>query len=207
MITGVSNQRRLAAVADAELTGHLNDQDLDAVVETLRLTTNSPMVVVNIVGVGLQTYAAEVGVGSACTMVPDALSFCAEVVNTGLELTVEDAAMHAIYSKNPLVLSGAVRSYAGVPLVDRDVVLGSVALFDVKARVFTPVALTVLRLQAQLAGSVLALRRAARTDALTGLPNRALCLDRLATAIARLERRPGVVCVMYLDISPFNTFA
>jgi PleD family two-component response regulator len=55
-----------------------------------------------------------------------------------------------------------------------------------------------------LAGTVLALRRSARTDALTGLPNRALYGDRLAGALARLERNGGMVCVMYLDIDDFK---
>lgn len=204
VITGVRDPRRLKAVADADLAAHLGDPDLDAVVATLRLACDSPIVVVNIVGADQQTYAAEVGVGSPCTSVPDALSFCAGVVDTGRPMTVSDAAAHAVYSQNPMVLDGVVGAYAGVPLVDNGTVLGSVAIFDDHARVFSADVLDILRHQGKLAGSVLALRRSAGLDALTGLPNRALYGDRLAGALARLERNGGMVCVMYLDIDDFK---
>jgi diguanylate cyclase (GGDEF)-like protein len=203
-VTGVRDPRRLKAVADADLHGHMGDPDLDAVVATLWLASQSPIVVVNIVEEDRQTYAAEVGVGSPCTFVTDAVSFCAEVVETGRELIVSDAAAHAVYAQNPMVVGGAVAAYAGVPLVDNGVVLGSVAIFDDHARAFSPDVLDILRHQARLAGSVLALRRSARTDALTGLPNRALYGDRLAGAFTRLGRHGGLVCVMYLDLDDFK---
>lgn len=205
VITGVRDPRRLKAVADADLVGHLGDSDLDAVVATLRIACESSSVVVNIVGADQQTYAAEFGVGAPCTTVPDTLSFCAEVVNTGQAMTVSDAAAHAVYSQNPMVLGGAIGAYAGVPLVDNGIVLGSVAIFDDHAREFSEDVLAILRHQGKLAGSVLALRRSARMDSLTGLPNRTLYGDRLAGALARLERNGGMVCVMYLDIDDFKT--
>lgn len=126
-ITGVRDPRRLKAVADADLHGHMGDPDLDAVVATLRLASQSPIVVVNIVGPDLQTYASEVGVRAPSTSVPDVLSFCAEVVETGRELTVSDASAHPVFAKNPLVVDGVIGAYAGVPLIDDGVVLGSVA--------------------------------------------------------------------------------
>jgi diguanylate cyclase (GGDEF)-like protein len=204
-ITGVRDARRLRAVAEADLPGHLGDPDLDAVVETLRLASGSPIAVVNIVTADVQTYPAEVGVGAACTSVPDALSFCAEVVDTGKPLLVTDAASHPVYSRNPLVLQGTVGAYAGVPLIDQGVVLGSVSIFDSGAREFPPDVLSILGYQAGLAASVLALRRSARTDGLTGLPNRALFGDRLDRALTRLDRHPGMICVMYVDIDNFKS--
>ena len=41
-------------------------------------------------------------------------------------------------------------------------------------------------------------------DPLTGLPNRTLFLDRLARALARLERHPGLVGVFFLDLDGFK---
>ena len=41
-------------------------------------------------------------------------------------------------------------------------------------------------------------------DMLTGLPNRALFLDRLGMALARARRRPGSVAVLFLDIDRFQ---
>ncbi len=42
-------------------------------------------------------------------------------------------------------------------------------------------------------------------DHLTGLPNRALFLDRLAHALARLSRQPGLVAVVFLDLDGFKS--
>lgn len=44
----------------------------------------------------------------------------------------------------------------------------------------------------------------ALTDSLTGLPNRALLRDRLDTAVARLDRNPGLAAVMMLDLDRFK---
>jgi diguanylate cyclase (GGDEF)-like protein/PAS domain S-box-containing protein len=41
-------------------------------------------------------------------------------------------------------------------------------------------------------------------DGLTGLPNRALFLDRLGLALSRLERRPGLAAVFFLDLDHFK---
>jgi diguanylate cyclase (GGDEF)-like protein len=203
-IGGVTDARRLSAVVRAELRGHLDDADLDAVVGTLRIACGVPIAVVNIVTHDLQTYPAEVGVGAPCTAVPDELSFCAEVVDTRAPLSVPDARAHPVYSENPLVRAGQVGAYAGVPLIDDGVVLGSVAIFDREAREFTPEELELLDYQARLAASVLALRRSARTDVLTGLPNRAVLGERLAQAIDRLARHPGYAAVLYLDLDGFK---
>ena len=203
-ITGVRNTLRLRAVAEADLDGHLGDQGLDAVVATLQVACGVPIAVVNIVTVDLQTYPAEVGVGASCTAVPDQFSFCAHVVERGSPLTVVDAATHPVFSQNPLVLAGAIGAYAGEPLLDNGFVIGAVSIFDSKAREFTAAELEILRHQALLASTVLALRRSARTDVLTGLPNRGLFLDRLTRALGRLERHRGALAVMFLDIDDFK---
>jgi diguanylate cyclase (GGDEF)-like protein len=41
-------------------------------------------------------------------------------------------------------------------------------------------------------------------DPLTGLPNRVLFQDRLALSLARLERQPGTIAVMFVDVDHFK---
>jgi len=48
------------------------------------------------------------------------------------------------------------------------------------------------------------LARQATHDSLTGLPNRALFLDRLRHSLARLPRNPGAVAVLFLDLDRFK---
>lgn len=201
---GLRDPSRLAAVARAELEGHLGDPALNAIVATLRIGCRVPIAVVNVVSQDLQIYPAEVGVGAPCTTVPDDLSFCAAVVETRGPVMVSDAATHPTYSGNPLVRAGVVGSYAGFPLVDEGHVLGSVSIFDSRARVFTMDELGLLAHQARLASAVLALRRSVRTDALTGVPNRRSLLDRVRVALARAERQRDQVAVMHVDIDGFR---
>ncbi|MCC5947998.1 MAG: sensor domain-containing diguanylate cyclase [Nitriliruptoraceae bacterium] len=203
-VVGVSDPARLAAVSASELEGHAGDRDLDAVVATLQLGCDVPIAIINTVRPDLQTYVAEIGVGAPCTEVADQVAFCAEVVDTGAALTVADAGSHPVFRDNPLVASGVIGAYAGVPLIDDGVVLGTVAMFDAGPRVFTAGELELLGHQAQLASSVLALRRATRTDALTGLPNRALFDDRLVQAVARLDRHDALIALLFLDLDGFK---
>jgi diguanylate cyclase (GGDEF)-like protein len=47
-------------------------------------------------------------------------------------------------------------------------------------------------------------RHAALHDALTGLPNRALILDHLGLALARSQRQPSLVAVLFVDLGRFK---
>ena len=205
LITHVGDSRRLDVVSGAALHGHLGDTDLDAVVATLAIAIRVPMAVINVVTSNRQTYVSEIGLGVAFTTVEDRLSFCAQVVETGRALAIADSASHRTYAENPLVLSGHVGAYAGEPLVDSGYVIGSVAIFDETPRDFSEDDLAILRHQTRLASAVLALRRAARADSLTGLPNRELLMDRLSHALAQSERQGRRVGVFFVDVDDFKS--
>ncbi|WP_081901194.1 sensor domain-containing protein [Ferrimicrobium acidiphilum] len=204
LVTGVENVERLNGVDNLQLSGHLGDKDFDAIVASLGIGCHVPIAVVNIVTPGKQTYAAEIGVGESSTSVPDEESFCAEVVNTGRSLVVADAATHRVYRANPLVRDHVVAAYAGEPLVDNGIVIGSVAIFDSQPREFTSDELSLLRHLAQLASAVLGLRRAAMTDSLTGLPNRAWCVEYIQRAVAQLLGTGQLLAVLFVDLDGFK---
>lgn len=200
LVTGVADRQRLAEIARLALDAHLADPGLDAVVETVVDALAVPMAAVNIVTPNLQTYAAEIGIGVPCTAVPDDLSFCAEVVQTGRPLIVPDAAVHPVYGRNPLVAAGRIGAYAGFPLVHRGVVLGSVCVFHDRPRDFSPSELRIVAAQARLAGAVLTLRNAATHDPLTRLANRARGAE---FAVQALARPP--VSVLFADLDDFKS--
>ncbi len=205
--SGLASPRRLATVAALDLRGHLADSHLDAVVSTLALACRVPMAVVNIATPGLQTYPAEVGIGSACTEVPDRLSFCSEVVETGLAMCVIDARQHPRYAENPVVRSGAVVAYAGHPVFHDGQVVGVLALFDDEPRIFSDEDLALLRHQAHLVEAILTLRAAAAWDAATRLARRPLLVDRLNRALGRawkLNRRVGLVVLDVNGMAELN---
>ena len=198
VVTGVREPARLAAVADLDLRGHVGDPDLDGIVETLTAALDVPIAVVNLVTPDLQTYPAEIGVGAPCTRVPDGLSFCAEVVETGQPVHVADARTHPRYRDNPLVQQGVITSYAGFPLVHRGAVIGAVSVFDEVARTLTGRELRVLAAQARLAATVLMLRWTASHDPLTGLANR----RRVAQRVPALVDQPAAL--LFLDVDDFK---
>lgn len=66
------------------------------------------------------------------------------------------------------------------------------------------VGLLVLALRTRIQALVRELRLAARTDGLTGLPNRRAFDERLASELARLERSGEVVSLLVLDLDHFK---
>lgn len=65
-------------------------------------------------------------------------------------------------------------------------------------------AVTCLQLQREIREANAALARAAVHDALTGLPNRALFLDRLQQALARAQRTRAQIAVLFIDLDNFK---
>lgn len=204
----VSGAARLALISRLDLHGHLGDPQLDAIVDTLAAGCRVPMAVISVVTPDRQTYPAEIGVGAGCTEVPDLLSFCAEVVMTGRGLQVADSLRHPVYADNPFVLAGAVRAYAGEPLIFEGCVIGAVSLSDPAVRTFDEQELIVLRAQARLASAAIAWRAAAAWDRLTGLALRPLLLDRTTHAMAdvsRLGTSAGRTAMLVLNVAGMTT--
>lgn len=102
--------------------------------------------------------------------------------------------------------------WLGVPLVSQDGVMGALVVQahapgvrytaedrDLLQFVSTQIASAIERKQAETQ-----LRYMACHDALTGLPNRALFLDRLETALRRARRSGEQLALLYLDLDDFK---
>jgi diguanylate cyclase (GGDEF)-like protein/PAS domain S-box-containing protein len=140
-------------------------------------------------------------------------TLCGHVIKEGraLLLTPESLA-----SLPPALHADAGRSspcWLGVPLVSRkEGTIGAIIVTSLPGpRQFGQNALELLHFVADQVGTAIErvrmqeqLQHMARHDALTGLPNRQLFLDRLDAALARAVRSGGGFALLYLDLDGFK---
>ncbi|MGZ4327772.1 MAG: sensor domain-containing protein [Solirubrobacteraceae bacterium] len=98
-----------------------------------------------------------------------------------------------------------------IPIVGSDGVLGVLEFFNRIHRPIDDGSLRTLTIASAQLGQFLERKRAEQAlayqalhDPLTGLPNRALFLDRLQISLANSRRRRGTVAVLFLDIDNFT---
>ena len=136
-------------------------------------------------------------------------SFCAHTIMTPERpLVVGDLTVDERFSSNRLVSEGDCRAYLGVPLVDAEgYALGSLCVIDDKTRSFDQTTVDTLTTLARAVVTNFELRRAltkangaARTDALTGLPNRRIAMQ----AIDTMSRADTPFTAIAIDLDLFK---
>jgi len=116
------------------------------------------------------------------------------------------------YPKEIFLKQIGAKSYAGVPFFNSAMqVMGHLVVFDRRPMLDKERTISILRVFAARAGAELERQRAEETiknmayhDALTGLPNRILLVDRLSLALAHAHRVKKRLAVMFLDFDHFK---
>lgn len=130
---------------------------------------------------------------------------------SGVPVIVTDARTEARIDLHNLSRAFGVRSALGVPIWTGDRYFGVLAAYTTEPQTFNPDEISFAEGVAHVLGAAVArseaevaMQRQALHDALTGLPNRILLLDRIGLSLGRMcrERRP--MAVMFLDIDRFK---
>ncbi|GAB3537874.1 GGDEF domain-containing protein [Noviherbaspirillum agri] len=139
-----------------------------------------------------------------------ARKICAEVMQTGLPILVNGE--HGSSLPPNAAMHEASDSWLVVPMISQSETLGAVILRSYPGTAYRQKDKELMQFVAtQLAAALdrrrlnAELLRAARHDELTGLPNRRLFYDRLASALARTRRHHSRAAVLYIDVDDFKT--
>jgi GAF domain-containing protein len=149
-----------AAVADPdrllslEATGLLDsprEQVYDRITRAAADALDAPFSAVSLIDRDRQYFKSTVGMGDE-RQTPLDQSICQYAVADRAPLLLEDARSDPIFKNHPVVRSGAVVAYLGIPLMDQNGhAVGTLCVFDNKPRLWGPGHVQVLSDLAQLA--------------------------------------------------------
>ena len=218
--------RRLAALRRYDILDTPHERAFDDLAAVAAGVCAAPVALVSLVDEARQWFKAAVGIDLAETCRGD--SFCDHAIRRPGLTVVPDARLDPRFAANPFVTGPPnIRFYAGAPLIDPDgFALGTLCVIDTAPREMSDLQRSTLAALARQAVDQLLLRKTAADlrrqidrraaaerrvrhqslhDALTGLPNRLLFLDRLDACLARSRREPGHhFAVLFLDLDRFK---
>jgi len=198
--------QRLMDVADASVFDKVTEDLLGAFVRVASDLVGTPISGVSLVGEHQQFFKSIKGLTAG--VVPRREAFCSHAIARPDEvMVVSDLAADPRFRDNPLVSGDpGLRFYAGAPLTgSRGLPVGTLCVMDSEPRTVTPVMMQRLQDLALGVSAALSLRqaarevhRAARTDSLTGLSNRAAFEEALADA------EPRNLGLLMIDLDGFK---
>jgi tRNA A-37 threonylcarbamoyl transferase component Bud32 len=163
-MNGTSEDDRLAAVHRYGVLDTPPDEAFDRITRIAGRMLDSPISFVSIVDEDRVFHKARLGVDIA--EVPRADSLCPITVDVGVPWYVADISVDERTKDNALLAQHGVRAYAAAPMVTEDGhTIGSLCVYDVRPRTFTPEDLEDLNELAAVAMHELELRLAARRAA------------------------------------------
>lgn len=145
---------RQRAIDEKGIRTATNDPELVAIASLAARAVDAPIGLVTLVDAQQQVFLGQWGLPPdlAAAGTPRAWSLCQYAVESDAPLVIDDAQAHPTLSTNPLVKSGFVRSYAGVPVELPEIgPVGTVCVISDRPRSFDEGHLAALRLAARVA--------------------------------------------------------
>lgn len=215
-----NESQRLEALYQYQILDTISENCFDDLTYLAAQICQTPIALVSLVDAERQWFKSKVGL--AVIQTHRALAFCTHAILQPDELLViPDALNDERFANNALVNSEPhIRFYAGAPLITPDgYALGTLCVIDTVPRqlsiqqqqtllVLARQVVTQLELRRNLSKLKLAeaqLTHDAFYDKLTGLPNRALFMDRLGQVIERAKQNEKLLfTVLFLNLDRFK---
>jgi hypothetical protein len=137
----VADPDRLAALRETGLLDSPVEAVYDRITRAAADALDAPFAVVSLVDAERQFYKSGVGVGDLSDPqnreTPLDESICQYAVAERTPLVLEDARADPVFKNHPVVRSGAIAAYLGIPLVDHEGhAIGTLCVFDDKPRLW-----------------------------------------------------------------------
>jgi hypothetical protein len=151
----ISDPDRLRSLHSTGLLDSPREEIYDRITRAAADALDVPFAAVSLIDADRQFFKSSVGMGDMSvkeSQTPIGQSICQYAVADRTPLILEDARRDPIFAKHPVVRSGAVIAYLGIPLIDQDGhAIGTLCVFDSKPRLWGPGHIQVLSDLAQLA--------------------------------------------------------
>jgi diguanylate cyclase (GGDEF)-like protein len=133
------------------------------------------------------------------------------VLSVAMPVVVEDFTTETRFTVSALVREHPIRSGVDVPIIGVGGAYGILGVYSKAQRLFTPDQVSYLQSLVNTLATAMDRKRAedrltqlAQFDALTGLPNRSLFLDRFDQTLAAGERNQWRIGVLFIDLDHFK---
>lgn len=156
VMAAISDPDRLRALHATGLLDSAPEEGYDRITQAAADALDTPFAAISLVDVDRNYFKSAIGMVDmsvpANRQAPLDQSICKYTMADGTPLVLEDARSDPVFQKHPVVRSGAVVAYLGIPLIDRGGhAIGTLCVFDDKPRMWGTGHVQVLSDLAQLA--------------------------------------------------------
>jgi methylmalonyl-CoA mutase cobalamin-binding subunit len=133
-------EKRLEELARLHLANGESEEIFDRITKKLARIFDVPIALITFIDRDHQWIKSQIGLPEELAdarKILRELSICGHVIGSGDALVVEDLSRDRRFANNPLIKERGLRFYAGVPLRSHNLSIGTLCIFDTKARRMT----------------------------------------------------------------------